>query len=86
MKEAKKLEFDYSKLRGRIREKFGTYERIDPYLSFTTITLSRKLNNKGYFGSDEIIELSKALEIEEEEMNEYFFNLIVRKDEQKQEI
>lgn len=82
-----RVEFDYSKLRGRIREKFGSYKKLAPHISFTTVSLSNKLNNKSYFDSPEILELAKALEIEDEELNAYFFNLIVRKDEQaKQEV
>ena len=81
MKKRENIKFDYSKLRGKIREKFGSYEKLDSEISFTTVTLSRKLNNKGYFGSNEIMELIKALGIEEEEVNEYFFNVKVRKGE-----
>lgn len=81
MRNEKKIEFDYSKLRGRIREIYGSYSKLSDELSFTTVTLSRKLNGKGYFGGDEIIELADALNIKEEDINDYFFNLIVRKDE-----
>lgn len=86
MKGQQNIVFDYSKLRGRIREKFGSYEELGPNISFTTVTLSRKLNNKGYFGSNEIIELAKVLDIEVEEVTEYFFKVKVRKDEQKQKV
>lgn len=86
MKKQNNIEFDYSKLRGKIREKFGSYEKLEPNISFTTVTLSRKLNSKGYFGSDEIMELVKVLNIEEKEVNEYFFNVKVRKDELKQKV
>ena len=72
-----RIEFDYSKLRGRIREKFGSYKNLDPHISFSTVSLSNKLNNKTYFDNSEMIELAKALEIEAEDLNEYFFNLIV---------
>lgn len=75
------VQFDYSKLRGRIKEKFGNYAGLETEISFTPVTLSRKLNHKGYFGSDEILELSKALEINENEITEYFFNVKVRKSE-----
>ena len=73
----KRIEFDHSKLRGRIRERFGSYRNLDSHISFTTVSLSNKLNNKTYFDSREIIELAEALEIEAEDLNEYFFNLIV---------
>lgn len=44
-----RIEFDYSKLRGRIREKFGSYKNLAPHISFTTVSLSNKLNNKSYY-------------------------------------
>ena len=67
-----RIEFDYSKLRGRIREKFGSYKNLDPHISFSTVSLSNKLNNKSYFDSREILELAEALEIEDE-LDVYFF-------------
>ena len=75
-----RIEFDYSKLRGRIREKFGSYKNLDPHISFSTVSLSNKLNNKTYFNNSEMIELAKALEIEDEELSVYFLSLTVRKD------
>ena len=70
-----RIEFDHSKLRGRIREKFGSYRELDSHISFTTVSLSNKLNNKSCFDSREILELAEALEIQDEELNVYFFNL-----------
>jgi len=81
----KNIEFDYSKLRGRIKEKFGNYKELKPHINFTTATLSRKLNNKGYFGSDEILELINALDIEPKYAHEYFFKVKVRKDERNKQ-
>lgn len=77
----KRIEFDYSKLRGRIREKYGSYKNLSPKISFSVVSLSNKLNNKTYFDSSEILELAEALGIEDVELNVYFFNLKVRKDE-----
>lgn len=77
------MTFDYSKLRGRIREVYGKYENLIPKISMSEATLSRKLNGKSYFDSHEILELSDALEIPDEERDLYFFKVKVRKSEQK---
>ena len=77
------MSFDYSKLKGRIREIYGTYENIVPKLTMSEATLSRRLNGKSYFDSEEILELSDALEIPDEERDLYFFKVKVRKSEQK---
>ena len=77
------MSFDYSKLKGRIREIYGTYENIVPKLTMSEATLSRRLNGKSYFDSEEILELSDALEIPDEERDLYFFKVKVRKNEHK---
>ncbi|MGF3075695.1 DUF739 family protein [Facklamia sp. P12945] len=74
--------FDYSKLKGRIKEKFNTYKNLTPLIDMSESTLSRKLNGKGYFDSQEIIDLSEALSIPDEERDQYFFNVKVRKTKQ----
>ena len=67
------MSFDYSKLKGRIRELYGTYDNIVPELSMSEATLSRRLNGKSYFDSEEILELSEVLGIEMGEIDQYFF-------------
>ncbi|AXY24940.1 DUF739 domain-containing protein [Suicoccus acidiformans] len=79
------VEFDYSKLRGRIREKFASYKNLIPNLSCSTLDteskLSKKLNGHSTFDSKEIIDMAKALGIPNDELDEYFFNAKVRKNE-----
>lgn len=77
------MTFDYSKLRGRIREVYGKYENLIPKISMSEATLSRKLNGKSYFDNQEILELSNALDIPSEERNLYFFKVEVREGEQR---
>lgn len=77
------MTFDYSKLKGRIKEIYDKYENLIPQISMSEATLSRKLNGKSYFDSQEILELSEALEIPDEERDLYFFKVKVRKSEQK---
>jgi len=38
--------FDYSKLRGKIKEVFGTQEKFADEMKMSTVTLSAKLNGK----------------------------------------
>lgn len=67
------MSFDYSKLKGRIRELYGTYDNIIPEISMSEATLSRRLNGKSYFNSEEILELSEVLGIVKDEIDQYFF-------------
>ena len=76
------MTFDYSKLRGRIKEKYGTYDNLLPMINMSGATLSRKLNGKSYFDSQEILNLSEALDIPSQERDVYFFKVKVRKSEQ----
>lgn len=76
------MTFDYSKLRGRIKEKYGTYDNLLPKINMSGATLSRKLNGKSYFDSQEILNLSEALDIPSQERDNYFFKVKVRKSEQ----
>ena len=55
--------FDYSKLRGKIREKFGTQEALAKAMGFSTATLSDKLNNKVQWNQKEIDKAVELLEI-----------------------
>ena len=54
-----KVEFDYSKLRGKIRE-YGRQDEFAEALEISTTTLSERLNNKSEFTQKEI---NKACEI-----------------------
>lgn len=69
------MSFDYSKLKGRIREIYGTYENLLPKLTMSEATLSRKLNGKSYFDNQEMLELSDALDIDKDEFEHYFFKM-----------
>lgn len=64
--------FDYSKLRGKIRE-FGTQEAFANAIGISTVTLSEKLNNKSQFTQNEINKTVDILKIEPEEIPIYFF-------------
>ena len=70
-----KLKFDYSKLRGRIREKFKVESVFASKIGISVTTLSNRLNNHTFFTSEEIYESCLVLEISPVEMGDYFFKL-----------
>jgi hypothetical protein len=67
------LLFDYSKLRGRIIEKFKSQLNFSKTIGVSQRTLSLKLNNKVFFSQDDIVKMSKLLEIKPREIHTYFF-------------
>lgn len=76
------IEFDYSKLRGRIKEIFGSECKFAEKLKISDSALSSRLNNRTEFKQPEILQSLKYLQINEDEIKEYFFTQKVRKTEQ----
>lgn len=68
------MSFEYDKLRGRIKEKFGTQAAFAKKLGVSERTLSLKLNGKIFFSQDEIKKGLELLELQKEDVNAYFFN------------
>ena len=64
---------DYSKLRGAIREKFGTQQAFACSLGVSEATLSAKLNDRTEWQTDEIVKACQLLGIPLEMAHEYFF-------------
>ncbi|MGI6691196.1 MAG: DUF739 family protein [Desulfovibrionales bacterium] len=73
--------FDYSKLRGRIREKYGTEGNFADSLGISRVSLSKRLNNLLDFNRIEMMRACDLLEISAQEMPRYFFTKEVQKDE-----
>lgn len=67
------LAFDYSKLRGRIVEKYGSQSAFVRQYGISENSFSRKINNKVRFSADDIIRISEMLEIPKELVGAYFF-------------
>ncbi len=67
------MAYDYSKLLGRITEKFGTQARFAEALGMSERSLSLKLNGKVPFKQPEITAACSLLEITEEDIFSYFF-------------
>ena len=79
-----KVTFDFSKLRGKIKEEFQSETNFSEKAKVSKSSLSAKLNNKAYFNPSEIVKFSGLLNIPDEEVKTYFFTLEVRKTENKQ--
>ena len=71
-----KINYDYSKLRGRIVEKKGNIKKFSSDLGISETSLSNKLNNKTSFTQDEILESIFILEIDNKCIKDYFFSLV----------
>ena len=74
---ALKTKFNYSKLRGRIRELFGSEAEFAKALGCSTSTISLKLNNLGEFTQSEIFNAVRILKLQYEEISVYFFTVEV---------
>lgn len=70
--------YDYSMLRGRIRELFGSEKNFAIELKKSEIAMSAgtfnsRINNKSYFKQEEINVICILLKIKLEEIHIYFF-------------
>lgn len=75
------MNFDYSKLKGRIVEICGTRKEFAKRMGMTDRTLSLKLNNKIAFTQKNIINALDILSIDLSEIDDYFFKRIVQTSE-----
>lgn len=69
------MEFDFSKLRGRIKEKLNNEAKFAEKLSISPASLSSKFNNRSDFSASEISRATDedVLDISINEIGEYFF-------------
>lgn len=65
--------FDHSKLRGKIKEKFGTEGEFANALGIGRVSLSQRLNNNLEFNRQEMYDSSILLGFPTEQIPEYFF-------------
>ena len=75
--------FDYSKLRGRIREKFDTQKNFADAMGTTPTTISLKLSSKLYFDQREVARAVKLLDIEQGSVSSYFFTIEPKKTKER---
>lgn len=73
------MAYDYSKLLGRITEKFGTHARFSGAMGMSERSLSLKLNSKVPFKQPEISKACSLLEIGDSDIPAYFFTIAGRK-------
>lgn len=66
--------YNYSKVRGKIREIYGTQEAFSKAIGLSTTTVSDKLNNKVEWTQSEIAKISNLIFINKDEIPVYFFN------------
>lgn len=71
-----KVNYDYSKLRGRIVEKKGNIKKFSNELGVSETSLSNKLNNKTSFTQDEILDSIFILDIDSNKIKDYFFSIV----------
>jgi DNA-binding XRE family transcriptional regulator len=67
------MQFDYSKLLGKIRECGFTQETLAKHIGIAESSMCLKLNNKAKWNQIEISFICEALGIASEEIGAYFF-------------
>lgn len=78
-----RVAFDYSKINGMIKEKFGTQKAFAKALGVSNTSLSLKLNSNAYFTQKEIMKIVDIFSIPVGKIGTYFFTLKVQKIEQE---
>lgn len=71
------MNFDFSKLKGLIRERGLTQEKVAEEIDIAHSTFNLKINGNAFFTQEEIYKISKFLKISREDIVEYFFTLEV---------
>lgn len=66
--------FDFSRLRGRIVEKYGTCDSFAAAMNHSKVWLSSRLNNLVQWRADEMRAAAALLDIPPEEIPAYFLN------------
>lgn len=73
------MKFDYRKLKGRIKEMYGTQNEFAEAVGLSFVSISKKLNNLRQFKQSDIDKITEVLNIPKEEIPIYFFTLEVHK-------
>ncbi len=75
------MDFDYGKLRGRIREKYQTERNFAVAMGIGRVSLSQKLNNENDFTRNQMLKAAELLGLDSSDIPEYFFTPKVQKHE-----
>lgn len=70
--------FDYSKLRGKIKEVFGTQDRFADAIGLGRVSVSQRLNNQLEFSQQEMFKSAEVLGFSRAEIPAYFFTRVVQ--------
>lgn len=73
--------FDYSRLRGKIREVFGTQDKYAEALQLSRVSVSQRLNNLLEFSQEEMYRSADLLGFHYSEIPNYFFVTKAQKQE-----
>lgn len=65
--------YNYNKLRGLIKEKYGTLQSFAESLGIGTTTLNSRLNSETYFDQSEIERVATLLDLSKVEVDQVFF-------------
>ena len=68
------MSFDYSKLLGRIIEKYGSQQNFAKAIGLSEKILSERLNSKAFWKQKDIDKAVELLDIDREKIGLYFFN------------
>lgn len=68
-----KMQYSYRKLRGRIKEIFGTQEAFAKAVGISKVSVSKKLTGKVKFTQSDIEQWADLLLILRKDYGEYFF-------------
>lgn len=79
------MPFEYSKLLGRIKEKYSTQANFAKAMNLSERSVSQKMNGKCGWKQQEMVRACKVLNIEVENIPEYFFTINVQTNEQTKE-
>lgn len=80
------MSFDYSKLSGRIREKYRTQAEFSKALNMSERSLSLKLGGKRAWTQAEIDRAVTCLGLTEQDIPDYFFKKLVQNIELMKEV
>lgn len=78
--------YNYELLLKKMKEKRYSQETLAPAINMSRTSLNQKLNSKSNFTQSEILRMAKLLEIPNDDVGEYFFKVVVRKTEQREEV
>ena len=73
------VSYDYSKLRGRIVEKFGTLKAFSVAMEWSERTNGLKLGGRVEWSQSEIVKACGLLDVDIDDMQDYFFNVVVQR-------